>query len=63
MIPCGILFLTSILNNCFPLVDYCIATGDLVKTIVDDKIQWEFELENEKDLDRKLKSRVETRTN
>lgn len=34
-------------NEIFPLVDYCVANGDLVKTIKDDKIHWEFQLENE----------------
>jgi hypothetical protein len=34
-------------NEIFPLVDYCLANGDLIKTIQDDKIHWEFQLENE----------------
>lgn len=29
-------------NQIFPLVDYCIKNGDLIKTIVNDKIQWSF---------------------
>ena len=29
-------------NKIFPLVDYCIKNGDLIKTIVNDKIQWSF---------------------
>ena len=29
-------------NEIFPLVDYCLANGDLIKTIVNDKIQWSF---------------------
>jgi hypothetical protein len=31
-------------NQIFPLVDYCTSVGDLTKTVVDDKIQWEFQL-------------------
>jgi hypothetical protein len=31
-------------NQIFPLVDYCTTSGDLVKTIVDDKIQWKFQI-------------------
>jgi len=34
-------------NQIFPLVDYCIANGNLVKTNVDGKIQWEFQVDNE----------------
>jgi hypothetical protein len=33
-------------NQIFPLVDFCVTNGDLVKT-VDDQIHWEFQLENE----------------
>ena len=33
-------------NQIFPLVDFCITNGDLVKT-VDEQIHWEFQLENE----------------
>lgn len=31
-------------NQIFPLVDYCLANGDLIKTIQDDKIHWEFQV-------------------
>jgi len=34
-------------NQIFPLVDYCTTEGNLVKAIVDEKIHWEFQLENE----------------
>ncbi|GEM_PF-3612113 len=34
-------------NEIFPLVDYCLANGNLIKTIQEDKIHWEFQLENE----------------
>jgi len=29
-------------NQIFPLVDYCTSVGNLEKTVVDEKIQWEF---------------------
>ena len=29
-------------NQIFPLVDYCVSSGDLIKIIQEDKIQWEF---------------------
>jgi len=34
-------------DQIFPLVDYCITNGDLVKTISGDHYRWEFQLENE----------------
>ena len=34
-------------NQIFPLVDYCMGTGNLIKITMDDYIKWEFQLENE----------------
>ncbi len=34
-------------NQVFPLVDFCITNGDLVKTISGDHYRWEFQFENE----------------
>ncbi len=34
-------------NQIFPLVDFCVTNGDLVKTISGDHYRWEFQLENE----------------
>lgn len=34
-------------NQIFPLVNYCTTSGNLVKTINNSKIQWEFQIKNE----------------
>jgi hypothetical protein len=34
-------------NQIYPLVEYCTSVGEFVKTVADNKIQWEFQLENE----------------
>ena len=33
-------------NQIFPLVEYCISVGNLIKIIEEDKIQWGFKVED-----------------
>ena len=34
-------------NQIFPLVEFCTSNGELVKTITDNSIRWEFKIQNE----------------
>lgn len=34
-------------NQIFPLVEFCTSNGELVKTVTDNSIRWEFKIKNE----------------